>query len=808
MAQDFHLANRYFSSVKTSYRFIKSYVSSSSTVESAPNAPRSSRIRPRRPPQGPSPTESVHLFPGWATRRYVDNDRCQFDLHVHVSGYATTQHPLQSRTQRTFMRLAKGFAGMNKLAEAQCVKSVPVPGSANTRTLSTDDVKENDCIDKLDESYNEARERLDVDPTNDVLYDDEQPSHEPVCLDTSDILQRWQCNLESRMQLFWPTMLSCRVVRLELFVSQHHGEGSDSSDMDRIGQFEVQTCADGAFQHHFVVSWDDIGHQPGFAEPMKEHKLVVYAKLLPSPIVAPTRCVPESKVAITLTHAPIRVISDIDDTVKMSNILGGARAIFRNVFVHDLEDTRIPGMGKWYTTMWERGVRFHYVSNGPIQLLPVILKFLHISQLPHGSIKLKSYGARSIFNNLLTAPADRKRDGLIDILNAFQDSKFILVGDTGEQDLELYTQLASTYPNRILAIFVRDVEAQASPIPDPTGKDWRRHVRIRSNTSSSNSNGVSRSNSILANAIRLTGRSWTSSLTNSPSPPLSTTPLPPSSIAEDDVPAAPISSEPEPILPMDDPLSTAKPISNSKKSPDEKTPWLSSSPSPISCSPLSSSSLLQNEGPMSIRQSSLILARGNSVEIQTTSSTVLAEAEAEGANGRTTTIAFADEMPISQSPERANVLKSSWSAHSSPRLLSTNRSASSGGHGHGHGYKHKPGTVDDGIPSSAPPRFLRPRPPIRNATNPSVSGLGLGSGSGTGTGTGAGTPPSTSPSMLSLSLSRTQTESERKRSELQERVWRARSEVPEGIVLRIFREPSECVETEGVLKGHEEIKMQ
>lgn len=64
---------------------------------------------------------------------------------------------------------------------------------------------------------------------------------------------------------------------------------------------------------------------------------------------------------LPITHSPIRVISDVDDTVKMSGITEGARAVFHNVFVKELKDGIIPGMGEWYTNMWERGVRFHYV---------------------------------------------------------------------------------------------------------------------------------------------------------------------------------------------------------------------------------------------------------------------------------------------------------------------------------------------------------------------------------------------------------------------------------------------------------------
>jgi len=71
-----------------------------------------------------------------------------------------------------------------------------------------------------------------------------------------------------------------------------------------------------------------------------------------------------SQVQIPITHCPIRVISDIDDTVKDSGILNGARVVFHNVFVKDLRDCVVEGMGEWYTEMWKKGVRFHYVVRG------------------------------------------------------------------------------------------------------------------------------------------------------------------------------------------------------------------------------------------------------------------------------------------------------------------------------------------------------------------------------------------------------------------------------------------------------------
>ena len=84
---------------------------------------------------------------------------------------------------------------------------------------------------------------------------------------------------------------------------------------------------------------------------------------------------------------------------------------------------------------------------------------------------MRSYGTRSLFSGLLSAPAERKRDGVVEVLMSFPLSRFILIGDSGEQDLELYANVARKYP-QIRCIFIRDVntyEDGEGGIEDPTG---------------------------------------------------------------------------------------------------------------------------------------------------------------------------------------------------------------------------------------------------------------------------------------------------------------------------------------------------
>ena len=151
----------------------------------------------------------------------------------------------------------------------------------------------------------------------------------------------------------------------------------------------------------------------------------------------------------------VSLISDIDDTIKHSSIGRGAKEIFRNTFIRDLGDLTIDGVKEWYNKMSDMGVKLHYVSNSPWQLYPVLVSFFAGAGLPKGSFHLKQYSG--MLQGIFEPVAERKKGTLDRILRDFPDRRFILVGDSGEADLELYTDIVLAYPGRILAVFIRDV---------------------------------------------------------------------------------------------------------------------------------------------------------------------------------------------------------------------------------------------------------------------------------------------------------------------------------------------------------------
>lgn len=157
----------------------------------------------------------------------------------------------------------------------------------------------------------------------------------------------------------------------------------------------------------------------------------------------------------------ISMISDIDDTIKHSGIGSGAREIFRNAFIRDLGDLTIDGVKEWYTTLADLGVKFHYVSNSPWQLYPVLVSYFAQAGLPKGSFHLKQY--TGMLQGIFEPVAERKKGTLERILSDFPERRFILAGDSGEADLELYTDIVLANPGRILGVFIRDVTTSKPP---------------------------------------------------------------------------------------------------------------------------------------------------------------------------------------------------------------------------------------------------------------------------------------------------------------------------------------------------------
>lgn len=147
------------------------------------------------------------------------------------------------------------------------------------------------------------------------------------------------------------------------------------------------------------------------------------------------------------------VISDIDDTIKESRV-GDRRELLANTFLREFR--AVEGMAPLYRKLAERGAAFHYVSASPWQLYEPLAEFLDSAQFPAGSFHMKIVRAKDATVFDLFGPQNEWKRGTIEpILEAFPRRRFVLIGDSGEQDPEIFGDFARRWPGRIAGIFIR-----------------------------------------------------------------------------------------------------------------------------------------------------------------------------------------------------------------------------------------------------------------------------------------------------------------------------------------------------------------
>jgi phosphatidate phosphatase APP1 len=157
-----------------------------------------------------------------------------------------------------------------------------------------------------------------------------------------------------------------------------------------------------------------------------------------------------------LTERGVSVISDIDDTIKVTEVRD-RKAALRNTFFRPFKP--VAGMAAVYQR-WARdpGAQFHYVSASPWQLFEPLEGFVRNNSFPGGSFHLKQFRLKdSSFFDVFKTPEAYKL-GVIELLmKRFPQRHFVLVGDSGERDPEIYGELARKFPGQVRRIFIRDV---------------------------------------------------------------------------------------------------------------------------------------------------------------------------------------------------------------------------------------------------------------------------------------------------------------------------------------------------------------
>lgn len=168
-----------------------------------------------------------------------------------------------------------------------------------------------------------------------------------------------------------------------------------------------------------------------------------------------------SKVIIPPTDAEFGVISDLDDTVIQTHVNRRVRMLW-NTFAHNAY-TREPviGVPQFYRGL-QAGISntrnpFFYVTSSPLKLYGFTLEFFEKHNIPLGPFLMRNIVMQQ-FKLHKPPKKEHKIKHISRILTLYPDLPFILIGDNGELDAEIYLEIVKQFPAQVQTIYVHEVE--------------------------------------------------------------------------------------------------------------------------------------------------------------------------------------------------------------------------------------------------------------------------------------------------------------------------------------------------------------
>jgi hypothetical protein len=152
-------------------------------------------------------------------------------------------------------------------------------------------------------------------------------------------------------------------------------------------------------------------------------------------------------------------ISDIDDTIRETNVLKPIQAVWNTLF-HPFKP--IQDMQSWYkkietqTSKSQEKPIWHYVSGAPDALHESLSQFTSLSGYPNGQFHLRPLSGFKLIN-LLRKNDNYKLETIQSIQKEYPGRKMILIGDSTERDPEIFSEIYRLYPQKIKCIYIRKV---------------------------------------------------------------------------------------------------------------------------------------------------------------------------------------------------------------------------------------------------------------------------------------------------------------------------------------------------------------
>jgi phosphatidate phosphatase APP1 len=309
-----------------------------------------------------------------------------------------------------------------------------------------------------------------------VSHVSEADAHVPEALVPS--LHR-AAQIEDTVHEFLETRLRRRGWRDAIVPYNGYGTPSWVRVMARV---LVRRPEQGPQQAHAVRGWRSFATLPVKDEPVvievgdRRHEVrtdrggyvdvVVDADLEPG-----WRSIRLSRVGAEPMEAPVRildpdvrlaVVSDIDDTVMVTALPRPLLAAWNTFVLDEYARAPVPGMA----VLYERLVTAHpeapvfYLSTGAWNVAPALTRFLSRNLYPPGPLLLTDWGPTT--DRWFRSGQAHKRATLERLAREFPDIRWLLIGDDGQHDQEIYGDFVTSHPDHVAAVAIRQLSPAQS----------------------------------------------------------------------------------------------------------------------------------------------------------------------------------------------------------------------------------------------------------------------------------------------------------------------------------------------------------
>lgn len=164
--------------------------------------------------------------------------------------------------------------------------------------------------------------------------------------------------------------------------------------------------------------------------------------------------------ALLVADEGVSIISDIDDTVKVTHV-GSRRRMMALTFLEAFQ--AVAGMAERYRSWAAQGASLHFISSSPWPLYEPLESFLAAAGFPQATTTLKHVALKDRSIRNLLAKATKTKPPAIDaIVRDFPRRRFVLIGDSAENDAEIYADAARRHGSRVRKILIRNCGGRRS----------------------------------------------------------------------------------------------------------------------------------------------------------------------------------------------------------------------------------------------------------------------------------------------------------------------------------------------------------